>query len=54
MSEASAGGGKCAEMERSLVQRSIEDEDFRRRLLDDPKGTVWSRSWGAGCLRTFR
>ena len=29
-----------AEMERSLVQRSFDDEDFRKRLLDDPKETV--------------
>ena len=29
-----------AEMERSIVQRSMEDESFRQRLLDDPKGTV--------------
>ena len=29
-----------AEIERTLVQRSIEDEDFRQRLLDDPKGTL--------------
>ena len=27
-------------MERTLVQRSLEDEEFRQRLLDDPKGTV--------------
>jgi hypothetical protein len=40
MSEASAGGGSRAEMERTLVQRSMEDEDFRRRLLEDPKATV--------------
>jgi Nitrile hydratase, alpha chain len=39
MTEAGSGGSR-AEMERRLVQRSIEDEDFRRRLLDDPKGTV--------------
>jgi len=39
MTEASGGGGR-AEMERRLVQRSLEDEDFRQRLLDDPKGTV--------------
>jgi hypothetical protein len=39
MTEASGGGGR-AEMERTLVQRSLEDEDFRQRLLDDPKGTV--------------
>ena len=40
MSEASAGGIKRAEVERTLVQRSREDEDFRRRLLDDPKAAV--------------
>ena len=39
MTEAS-GGGTRAEMERTLVQRSLEDEDFRQRLLDDPKGTI--------------
>ena len=39
MTEASAGGGR-AEVERSVVQRSLEDEDFRRRLLEDPKGTA--------------
>ena len=41
MTEASAGGGGSrAEFERTLVQRSMEDEDFRQRLLDDPKGTL--------------
>ena len=39
MTESSGGGGR-AEVERTLVQRSIEDEDFRQRLLDDPKGAV--------------
>ena len=39
MSQA-AGGGSRAEMERTLVQRSLEDENFRQRLLDDPKGTA--------------
>jgi hypothetical protein len=39
MTEASGGGGR-AEIERRLVQRSMEDEDFRRGLLDDPKGTL--------------
>ena len=28
------------EIERRLVQRSIEDEAFRQKLLDDPKGPV--------------
>jgi hypothetical protein len=40
MSQASAGGGKRAEIERTLVHRSLEDEDFRRRLLEDPKAAV--------------
>jgi hypothetical protein len=40
MTEASGSGGKRAEVERTLVQRSMEDEDFRRRLLDDPKGII--------------
>ena len=40
MSEASAGGGGRAEFERTLVQRSLEDENFKQRLLDDPKGTL--------------
>jgi Nitrile hydratase, alpha chain len=39
MTEASAGGGR-GEMERMIVQRSREDDSFRQRLLDDPKGTV--------------
>jgi hypothetical protein len=38
MTEA-AGGGR-AEVERRLVERSLLDEDFRQRLLDDPKGTM--------------
>jgi hypothetical protein len=40
MSEASAGGGRRTEVDRRLVQRSLQDEDFRQRLLDDPKGTI--------------
>ena len=39
MTESSGGGGR-AEVERTLVQRSMGDEDFRQRLLDDPKGAV--------------
>jgi Nitrile hydratase, alpha chain len=40
MSQASAGGGKRTEVERTLVQRSLEDDSFRQRLLDDPKAAV--------------
>jgi hypothetical protein len=40
MSEASASDARRTEVERTLVQRSMEDEEFRQRLLDDPKGTV--------------
>ena len=36
MSEASGR----QEMERRLVQRSLEDDDFRQRLIDDPKAAV--------------
>jgi nitrile hydratase alpha subunit len=39
MTEAS-GGGSRAEMERRLIERSLQDESFRQRLLDDPKGTI--------------
>ena len=38
MSEASGGGR--AEIERRLIERSLQDEDFRRRLLADPRATV--------------
>ena len=40
MTEASGAGSTRAEVVRSVVQRSLEDEDFRRRLLEDPKGTA--------------
>ena len=39
MTESSGGGGR-AEVECTLVQRTMEDEDFRQVLLDDPKGAV--------------
>jgi hypothetical protein len=32
-----AAGSKRAEIERRLVGRSLQDEDFTRRVLDDPK-----------------
>ena len=38
MTEASGGGR--AEIKRTLVKRSLEDESFRQKLLDDPRGTV--------------
>ena len=39
MSQASAGGGR-AEVERRLLQKSLEDDSFRQKLLADPKGTL--------------
>jgi Nitrile hydratase, alpha chain len=38
MSEATGGGR--AEMERSLIERSLADDAFRQRLLSDPKASV--------------
>ena len=29
-----------AEIERRLIERSLQDEDFRRRLLTDPRATL--------------
>jgi hypothetical protein len=28
------------EIERRLIEKSLQDEDFRQRLIEDPKGTV--------------
>jgi hypothetical protein len=39
MTEASAGGGRAV-VERRLLQRSLEDESFRQRLLEDPRAAV--------------
>ena len=36
MSEASGR----QEMERRLIEKSVEDESFRQRLIEDPKGAV--------------
>jgi hypothetical protein len=36
MSEASGR----QEMERRLIEKSLEDESFRQRLIEDPKGAV--------------
>ena len=38
MTEA-AGGGR-AEMERRPIERGLEDESFRQRLLADPRGAI--------------
>ena len=35
----SEGSGR-AEMERRLIEKSVEDEAFRHRLIEDPKGAV--------------
>jgi hypothetical protein len=38
MTEAASGGR--AEVERRIVQRSVQDDAFRQRLLSDPKAVV--------------
>ena len=38
MSEGS--GSARVEMERRLIEKSVEDESFRQRLIEDPKGAV--------------
>jgi hypothetical protein len=40
MTEAAAGGGARAEMEGRILQRSLEDEAFRQRLLEEPRAAV--------------
>src|SRR5215218_8521703 len=35
----SEGSGR-QEMERRLIEKSVEDESFRQRLVEDPKGAV--------------
>jgi hypothetical protein len=39
MTEAS-GGGSRAEMERRLIDRSLQDEEFRQRLLAEPRAAI--------------
>ena len=39
MSGAEAGGGRT-KAERRIIQRSLEDDAFRQRLLENPKGAV--------------
>ena len=38
--EAAGGSGSRPEMERRLIERSLGDEAFRQRLLEDPKAAV--------------
>jgi Nitrile hydratase, alpha chain len=41
MTEASGGGGSSrAEVERRLIERSLEDESFRQALLADPRAAL--------------
>ena len=40
----SEGSGR-AEMERRLIEKSLEDESFRQRLIEDPKAAV-EQEWG--------
>jgi hypothetical protein len=35
-----ASGGGRAEVEGRIIQRSLQDEDFRRGLLEDPRAAV--------------
>ena len=35
-----AAGSARAEMERRIVQRSLEDDAFRQQLLEDPKAAL--------------
>jgi len=39
MTEAKGDGGRAA-MEQRIVQRSLEDDDFRQQLLADPRAAV--------------
>lgn len=39
MAEAGAGSGR-SEIERRLIEKSLQDESFRQELLEDPKGVL--------------
>jgi hypothetical protein len=39
MAEAGAGGER-AELERKLIEKSLQDDSLRQRLLADPKGAL--------------
>ena len=40
MSEATGGSGGLAEVKRSLIEKSLQDESFRQRLLEEPKALI--------------
>jgi Nitrile hydratase, alpha chain len=40
MTEATGGGSSRAEVERRLMKRSLEDEEFRQSLLADPRAAI--------------
>jgi Nitrile hydratase, alpha chain len=40
MTEATGGGSDRAEVERRLMKRSLEDEEFRQSLLADPRAAI--------------
>jgi hypothetical protein len=39
MTEAAAGGGRAG-IERRVIERSLADESFRQRLLENPRATM--------------
>ena len=51
MTETADGGGR-AEVERRIIEKSLADEVFRQRLLEDPR-LLWSRSSEPGCPKAF-
>ena len=40
MTEATGGGSSRTEVERRLIERSLQDESFRQRLLADPRAAI--------------
>jgi hypothetical protein len=48
MTQASGGSIRRAELERKLIQRSLEDGAFRQRLLDDPRAAAARRGAHSG------
>ena len=40
MTEATGGGSSRTEVERRRIERSLQDESFRQRLLADPRAAI--------------